>query len=56
MSTYFHPSVDVHRGDPGWDYDEADNPRPGSTYLAHAAVIRSLPAQRVAHDMKEEAR
>ena len=45
---YWPATVDIHRGDPHWDYDEQENPYPGTEYLAHAALIRSMPAQRVA--------
>jgi hypothetical protein len=48
------PTFDVHRGDPHWDYDLDENPRPDSTHLTHAALIRSLPVQRVVVGEKEE--
>jgi hypothetical protein len=56
--TYWPPTVDVHCHDPHWDYDEEENPRPGTDYHHHAALIRDLPAQRVpvGENEKEDAR
>ena len=54
--TYYPLTLDVHRGDPSWDYDETENPYPGSSHLAYSALVRSLPAPRVAVGEKEEAR